>query len=305
MGYTSYSSSSRSVRAASAGYATKSASDIFTQSKERKIHESMEPSKALLRESRDSEAHPNSIPIIIALDTTGSMLDIPMHLVREGLPKMVGNIIQKGFPDPQILFLGVGDHECDRAPLQIGQFESGDEELDLWLTRTYLERGGGGNGGESYLLAHYFAANHTVMDCLEKRGQKGILVTIGDEAGLHSLPKRSIQEIMGKEVQGSYSDDNLLDLAKEKYDVYYIHIDHNGGDARAERYWQGKLNENCIIVNDYEKVGDTISTLVVRNIKNRISYNPTTKVTNVIVDSTTNVTNTNSSSVKPEEEEIL
>jgi hypothetical protein len=106
---------------------------------------------------------------------------------------------------------------------------------------------------------------------------------------------------MGKEVQGSYSDDNLLDLAKEKYDVYHIHIDHNGGDARAERYWKSKLNENCVIVDDYEKVGDTISTLVVRNIKNRVSYNPTANVTNVIVDSKTDVTDTNSSSSKPED----
>lgn len=295
MGFTGYDSNARTLRAATLGYYTKTTSDIFTQSKERRIHESMIPSKALLRESRDSEAHPNSVPIIIALDTTGSMLDIPTHLVRDGLPKMVGNIIQKGVPDPQILFLGVGDHECDRAPLQVGQFESGDEELDLWLTRTFLERGGGGNGGESYLLAHYFAANHTVTDNLEKRGQKGILVTIGDEPGLRSLPKRSIQEIMDKEVQSGYSDTELLDLAKDKYDVYHIHINHNGGDRRAERYWQDLLNENCIIVNDYELVGDTISDLVVRNVKNRVLYNPSINVTNV-------VTNTNSSSTKPEEE---
>ena len=282
MGYRGYDSGARTVRATTLGYHTKSVSDIFTQSKEHKIHESMEPSKALLRESRDSETHPNSVPIIIALDTTGSMLDIPMHMVREGLPKMVGNIIQKGVPDPQILFLGVGDHECDRAPLQVGQFESGDEELDLWLTRTYLERGGGGNEGESYLLAWYFGANHTVSDNIEKRGQKGILVTIGDEAGLRSLPKRSIQELMGKEVQSSYSDDELLDLVREKYDVYHIHINHNGGDERAVRYWKNKLNQHCVIVNDYEIVGETISDLVVNNIKSRVSFNPSINVTNVI-----------------------
>ena len=298
MGHGGYNISARGARADSMGYKTKSVAEIFTQTKERRIHESMQPSKALIREARDSENHPNSVPIIIALDTTGSMLDIPKHLVADGLPNMVGSIIQKGVPDPSILFLGVGDHECDRAPLQVGQFESGDAELDLWLTRTYLERGGGGNGGESYLLAHYFAANHTVTDSLEKRGEKGILVTIGDEAGLHSLPRRSVEEIMGKDVQGNYSDQNLLNLAKEKYDVYHIHINHNGGDRRAEAYWKDLLNENCIIVDDYEEVGNTISDLVVRNVKNRVSHNPYKK-TNVIVDSTDS---TNSSSVKSEEE---
>jgi hypothetical protein len=77
MGWTSYSSDSRSDRARSLGYFTKKANDIFVQNKERKIHESMMPSKALLREARDSEVHPNTLPIIVALDVTGSMRTIP------------------------------------------------------------------------------------------------------------------------------------------------------------------------------------------------------------------------------------
>lgn len=147
MGYTSYSTDSRSARAATRGYATKSANDIFEQNKERKIHESMDPKKAKLRESMDSEIHPLSVPIILGLDVTGSMLDVPVYLIREGLPKMMSNIIERGIKDPQVLFLAIGDAETDYFPLQVGQFESGDEELDLWLTRTYLEGHGGGNGG--------------------------------------------------------------------------------------------------------------------------------------------------------------
>lgn len=86
MGWTSYNSGSRFERAFDSGFYTKSADDIFIQNKEGKIHESMEPSKALLREARDSEAHPNSLPIIIALDVTGSMRKIPHELVKDGLP---------------------------------------------------------------------------------------------------------------------------------------------------------------------------------------------------------------------------
>ena len=71
MGGTGYSQESRTLRATTMGYHTKSADDIFVQNKKAMIHESMEPSKALLREARDSEVNPNSLPIIIGLDVTG------------------------------------------------------------------------------------------------------------------------------------------------------------------------------------------------------------------------------------------
>jgi hypothetical protein len=54
----------------------------------------------------------------------------------------------------------------DTSPLQISQFESGDAELDMWLTRTYIEKRWW--KWWSYGLAHYFAANHTVTDHWEK-----------------------------------------------------------------------------------------------------------------------------------------
>ena len=113
MGSTSYSYSDRSYRAHTSGYFSKSADDIFEQNRKRMIHESMEPKTALLRESRDSDNHPNSVPIIFALDVTGSMGRIPHYLVKDGLPNMVENIINNGVLDPQILFLAVGDHTCD------------------------------------------------------------------------------------------------------------------------------------------------------------------------------------------------
>ena len=142
MGYTSYSVEDRADRAITSGYYTKSASDIFTQSKVQKIHESMNPKGIKFRECLDSDAHPNTVPIIISLDVTGSMRRIPHELVKDGLPKLMGTLLQNGVKDASLLFTAIGDHECDSYPLQVGQFESGDKELDLWLTRTYLEGGG-------------------------------------------------------------------------------------------------------------------------------------------------------------------
>lgn len=272
MGYTSYDSSSRDLRSKVMGFSSltkETASRVFKQDIERRIHEEMKPSKALLRESRDSITHPNSVPIIIALDETGSMGDIPVEMVKDGLPKMVSKIIQNGIPDPQILFLGIGDHECDEAPLQVGQFESGDAELDLWLTRTWNEHGGGGNAGESYLLAWYFAAMHTVHDCYEKREEKGLLFTIGDEPNLKHLPKSAIQEIMDNNPQSSYTDVELLKLAEKTYDVYHIIINHSNTAERSKSYWNKILGQNCIVIKDYTKIGDTIANIVLSNVNSR------------------------------------
>ena len=150
MGGGTYSHSAREERSAFMGYATNS---LYENFKSKAVTHEMKTVGLDFRESRDSEEHPTSVAIIVALDVTGSMGSVPQHLVVDGLPAMMDKIIKTGLADPQVLFMGIGDHECDRSPLQVGQFESSDELLDKWLTDTYLEGGGGGNRGESYMLA--------------------------------------------------------------------------------------------------------------------------------------------------------
>ena len=99
MGGGSYDYSQRAIRSQNLGYHTKKVDDIFEQNKKREIHKDMNPSGVTLREARDSAEHPNSVPIIIALDVTGSMEHIPHSLVKEGLPKIMSGIIEHGIPD--------------------------------------------------------------------------------------------------------------------------------------------------------------------------------------------------------------
>jgi hypothetical protein len=287
MGGSSYSSSLRFARSTSEGYHTKSVNEIFTQNVKRVIHESMDPKGVVIREARDSENHPFSIPIIIALDFTGSMGHIPHELVKDGLPKIMSGIIEHGIADPQVLFLGIGDHECDRAPLQISQFESGDAELDMWLTRSFIEGGGGGNGGESYSLAHYFAANHTVTDHWEKRGQKGFLFTIGDEPNLRAYPSRALQEITGNGDVSTFTDAEILAKAQEKWNVYHI---LPGKETRgATAYWRELLGDKAIWIDSSNKVADTIRDIVCANApKEALNYSvsSTTSTPDVITENT-------------------
>lgn len=261
MGGGTYSVASATSTRALGDFANKSNEEIFTN---QKLASEMSPFDVTVREARDSDEHPNSLAIIIGLDVTGSMGSVPQMLVRDGLPSIMDKIIQSGELDPQLLFLGIGDHECDQAPLQVGQFESNDVALDHWLTSTYLEGGGGGNSGESYLLAWYFAAMHTSIDCHEKRGRKGILITIGDEPTLRSLPARRLQAIMGPGQHTDYSAQQLLELASERYDVFHIHLLSTGaGHAyKDEGSWQQLLGDNLIMAQSPEIVADTIASLV-------------------------------------------
>ena len=203
----------------------------------------------------------NSLAIVLALDVTGSMGSVPHFLVKEGLPDIMDKIIKQGEPDPQILFLGIGDHECDTSPLQVSQFESGDELLDKWLTGIYLEGGGGPNAGESYMLAWYFAAYHTATDCFEKRKKKGYLFTIGDEPVLRDVPARALKTLMGDGQYEDFSSAALRDKAAEKYNVYHIHIHETGSGSRQEVIdgWKQLMADNLIVADRKEDVSKIIS----------------------------------------------
>ncbi len=262
MGYSGYSLENRTVRATSQQYSTKSVNEIFEQNAKRQIHEQMNPSGVVFRESMDSENHPNTIPIQLYLDVTGSMGHIPHQMIKDGLPTLMGSLIQNGVQDAALIFGAIGDHEADRFPLQIGQFESGDAELDMWLTRTYLEGGGGGNAGESYHLAWYFAANHIKTDAFDKRGKKGFVFTIGDEPCLVNLPQSAVKGIMGNTSvgQSNYTMEELLDAAQKKNHVYHIHLNHGGRACNPK--WKQLLGDNLIEITDHTTVSKVISDII-------------------------------------------
>lgn len=242
-------------------------STIAENFQEKSINLAMNPHNVKIRESRDSDEHPNSLAIVLALDVTGSMGSIPQYLVGEGLPHFMESIIKSGYPDPQVLFTAIGDHTCDKAPLQVGQFESSDELLDHWLTKLYIEGGGGGNDGESYLLAWYFAGYHTDIDCLNKRNQKGFLFTVGDEKCLPDIPQNRIKKIMGDGQYEDFTSAKLFEKAREKYHVYHLHMleGYNGQRKEVQDEWKQIMGDHVIMVQRHEDVSSIMAKLVIDN----------------------------------------
>ena len=282
MGGGSYSVHNATLR--SKTYATASTKEIF---KQRKVNNAMSPYDIEIRESRDSDEHPESLAIVLALDVTGSMGSIPHYLIKTGLLDVMSSIIKNKIEHPQLLFMGIGDHECDQAPLQVGQFESSDELLEHWLTTLWLEGGGGGNDGESYLLAWYFAAKHTVIDCWEKRKQKGILITIGDEPCLSEVPKSAMKEIMGRGQHDNFSSLQLLDLARTRYNVYHLHMKQGSNGMRTEVIdgWKQLMGNNLIIVERREDVARIVADIISANYVTRkaTKTNSTAKAQDIIL----------------------
>ncbi|OQP63691.1 hypothetical protein [Niastella populi] len=244
-----------------ASYSNKSTAQVFTS---RSIDKDMSPRGVQFRESRDSDAHPESLAIGVFLDETGSMGSIPDILVRHKLGELMNTLIAHGVPDAQVLFGGIGDHYADHSPLQVGQFESGTDELNQWLTKIFLEGGGGGQSMESYALAWLFFARHTSIDCFEKRNQKGFLFTIGDEGVHKALERDFLTDLLGYPFYEDIPAEQLLAEAQRMYHVFHLHVTETstGSSRGITDGWRKLLQERLILVEDYNNIAEIIASTV-------------------------------------------
>lgn len=228
--------------------------------------------KGKVRESCDSDEHPNSYPIIIGLDVTGSMGQVPENLIKEAFPEIMKTIMEKGVEHAQVCFLGIGDHYTDDAPIQVGQFESSDELTEKWLKAIYIEGGGGGNNGESYQLAWYFAAYHTKIDSFEKRGIKGTLITIGDEPCHGSISGKVLKQLFG-EGEGEVLTSKLLQEVQKKWNVYHVNVnDWANEEYGSVRKWRELIGDHLLASESMEskEIGAILSSTIVKSYKQAV-----------------------------------
>ena len=260
-----------SIARASTVYKSMDRSEVFTST-------SLNPQmdiKNKIRECVDSEEHPNAFPIIIGLDVTGSMGRIPYELITDSLPQIMKKIMDEGVKDPQVCFLGIGDSRSDNVPLQVGQFESSDELMEKWLKLVYLEGHGGGNGGEDYGLAWYFAARCTSVDSFKKHGRKGVIITIGDEPVHMTISRNAIKELFGS-AETNVDVASILDEARSEWDVYHINVpDYSGKRAITKSCWNELLQDKVLHIeaDTKEAIADGIVSAILNSYKDADSRN--------------------------------
>ena len=230
---------------------------LFTQ---KGLHPRLDP-RNVMRECCDSADHPASIPVILALDVTGSMGAASVQVAQkmnEVMTKLYDQV-----KDVEFMVMGIGDLAYDNAPIQISQFESDiriAEQLDL----VWQEHGGGGNAYESYTAAWYMGVRHTRLDCW-KRGKKGLIITMGDEPLNPYLPRPFLVRFTGDTLQSDIETPALYREASEKYEIYHIHVKHTQADRyreQAEASFGKQLPAGHLLFSDVEGIPDTLIRII-------------------------------------------
>lgn len=261
--YNSYTTTTRGVDYDTFSSATYSAQDIYTSYR---LASELNP-KHIMRQCCDSDEHPNTTPVILALDVTGSMGDASVRVAQK-LNEIMTNLYEdQSISDIEFCVMGIGDLYYDDAPIQISQFES-DIRIAEQLDKIYFEAGGGGNHYESYSAAWYMGLKHCDLDCW-KRGKKGIIITLGDELPNPYLPKRELNEITGDSVQDDIETKELYELAKEKFDIFHIAVkDHStsynyyNNICNLDNKWKECIGDDHYFVSGLDNLSNTIIDII-------------------------------------------
>lgn len=220
MGYGSYSASDwaklKNSRKLSNG---QSVEEVF---KNKTCNPKLNPKFIGTRECFDSEEHPNTTPIVVGLDVTGSMGYLAVEVATGALNDLIMKLYSTGsVTDPALMCAAYGDYE-DNFPLQVTQFES-DIRIAEQLLEIYFENCGSGDVVPTLLWE--FLARHTNIDAIKKRGEKGFVFTIGDAA---EIRKGNMSEVIEKYIGDKTQKIDrvgILNEVSQTFNVFHIMID--------------------------------------------------------------------------------
>ena len=114
--FVNYSVSKKRAVNSSGVVVTDNLQDFYGQ---RAMHKDLNPYK-VVRECCDSEEHPNTIPVIVGLDVTGSMGGACVK-TAQNLNTIITSLYDE-FEDVEFMIMGIGDLSYDHAPIQVSQF---------------------------------------------------------------------------------------------------------------------------------------------------------------------------------------
>ena len=243
--------------------------------KSRSINPALSPVN-IMRECCDNDEHPNTVPVVLGLDVTGSMGDAAVEIAKK-LNVIMTKLYEK-VTDVEFMIMGIGDLSYDDCPIQISQFES-DIRIAEQLDKLYFEFGGGGNGFESYTVAWYMGSRHTKLDCLS-RGKKGIIITIGDEQLNPYLPLRGrycgLEDATGDKLQADIETKDLYEETSKKFNIYHLDVQHGRrwDEDEIETSFKKYLKDDHFRRVSMDSIANEIVDIVVSEVENNKTEEP-------------------------------
>lgn len=228
------------------------------------VHPTLNPHGLEVRESRDSQEHPDSNSIIVGLDVSGSMGAV-VRGIHADLPNLLGLLLNRAYvPHPQIMFAAFSNASCDAVPLQVGQFES-DNRMDVHLENIIL--GGQLAGGcdperESAEMMIYLAARHTSIDCYEKRKRKGYLFLITDEMSYTTVSDEQVKRVFGRTLPGDIPLETIVREAQDKYHLFVVipAQTQSGQNPAVHDHYRSYFDpQHVIVLNEAQNVSEIIA----------------------------------------------
>lgn len=219
MGYGSYTASDwQKLRKSKNLESSKNVQEIFGRTK---CNPKFDPKYIGTRECFDSEDHPETTPIVIGLDVTASMGYLAVNIAKKSLNELIMKLFSTGaVRDPALMCAAYGDY-LDQSPLQVTQFES-DIRIVEQMLDLYFENRGQGSVVPGCLW--HFLSNHTNIDAIKKRGKKGFVFTIGDNAMIRSSGvSETIQKVTGDKLRFT-SLKKILGKTQENFNVFHIMV---------------------------------------------------------------------------------
>ena len=223
MGFGSYTAADWNKLKTSRNLAAKqNVEEVFVRSS---CNSKFDPRFIGVRECFDSTDHPRTTPIVLGLDVTGSMGYLAVKVAKESLNELIMKLYSTdSVEDPALMCAAYGD--CyDSAALQVTQFES-DIRIVEQLLELYFENKGTGKVVPTCLWS--FLSNHTNIDAIRKRGEKGFVFTIGDGAPIRSdnVPE-TIRRVLGDSMPDATRESILREVQKT-FHVFHIMIGRSG-----------------------------------------------------------------------------
>ena len=219
-----------------------SAASLFNKNEFKDIYN---PLYINVRESRDSEDSPNSTPIIFGFDVTGSMDYLAVEIAKNSLNKTITELYdKKPVTDPHVMCAAFTAPRYNGDVILAGALQVTQFEADIRVVEQLLDLNVkfGGNRYSYDDLVWYFAANHTDIDCYNKRKKKGYIICIGDEiCGADDgsfLSERDLLKIFGdNKMTGHLNNRQIYDMAAKKYEIFHIVTLMGWREGRAFNTW--------------------------------------------------------------------